>query len=207
MTALLAPTDALQQSERIIQLLEQRRGEFPCAEEFLAIHRPAHQELERNKQITERAVAAWRESLAHRWDCEVAGCRLYKQLYQQFVAFYGSATVPEVQLIARSGTEENSSPVGLLADLRRMEAALLVNSKQLPFAAQRLPELSEVCAALDNAISKTNECEAERRESALAQRMAQEAHRRLYGTVRQAFARHYGEQWLLEVEEAHTETL
>ncbi len=199
MTALLAPADALQQSERIIQLLEQRRGEFPCAEEFLAIHRPAHQELERNRQITERAVAAWRESLAHRWDCEVVGCRLYNQLYQQFVAFYGSAA-PEVQLIARSGTEENSSPAELLADLRRMEAALLVNSKQLPFAAQRLAELSEVCAALDNAICKTNEHETARRESVLAQRMVQEAHRRLYGTTRQAFAQHYGEQWLLEVE-------
>ena len=205
MTALLAPADALQQSERIIHLLEQRRGEFPYAEELLAIHRPAHEELERNKQVTEQAVAAWRQSLAHRWDCEVAGCRLYKHVYQQFVAFYSSAAAPEVQLIARSSVEESSSPAELLADLRRMEAALLVNSKQLPFAAQRLAELSEVCAALDNAISKTNACEAARRASALAQRMAQEAHRRLYGTTRQAFAKHYGEQWLLEVEEAYAE--
>lgn len=198
MTTLPAPADALQESARIIQLLEQRRGEFPCAEDFLAVHRPTHQALEHNKRIAEQAVAAWRASLAHRWNCEIAGRRLYKQIYQQFTEFYGSADAPEVQLISRGGAEDYSSPSDLLADLRRMEAALVVNRARLPFAAQRLGELGEVCAALDRAISDTRAYEAERRTSALEQRMAQETYRRLYKTTCAALAHHYGEAWLRE---------
>lgn len=198
MTTLPTPVNALQDSERIIQLLEQRHDEFPHAEEFLAVHRPTHQELERNKQITEQAVTAWREALAYRWTCEIAGRRLYKQIYQQFTEFYGSADAPEVQLISRGGAEENSSPAELLVDLRRMEAALIVNSERLPFATQRLSELVDVCTSLDEAINATNVYESERRASVLEQRMVQETYRRLCHTTRQALAEHYGSQWLLE---------
>jgi hypothetical protein len=198
MTTLPTPANALQESERMIELLEQRRDEFPHAEELLAIHRPTHQELERNKRITEQAVTAWRESLAHRWNCEIAGRRLYKQIYQQFTAFYGSADAPEVQLISRGGAEENSSPAELLVDLRRMEAALVVNNERLPFAAQRLSELGEVCTMLDEAIKATNAYESERRTSVLEQRMVQETYRRLCNATRRALTEHYGSQWLLE---------
>lgn len=193
MTTLLAPADALAESRRLMQVLEQHRGELPFADEFLAAHRPTHQQLEESRARADHAVAAWRAALAHRWDCEVAGRRLYKQIYQQMIAVYGSTDAPEVLLISRGGAEAESSPEELLSDLRRLEVALALNRAHLPFAAARLEHLSHICEALAEAVHAANLREAERRASVLTLRMVQELYRRRRDATRQALLNHYGE--------------
>lgn len=202
MTTLRAPADALTEAQRIIELLEQRHDELPFAAELLAAYRPAHAELARTKARGEQAVAAWQAALAQRWECEIAGCRSYKHIYQQLVAFYGSADAPEVQIVAYGGAEDHRTPSELLGDLRRMEAALRVSHARLPFAGQRLGELTQTCAALDAAIIATSARAAERRVAALEQRVVQEAHRRLNQAAQQQLAAFYGGHMPLAVAEA-----
>lgn len=194
MTVLLAPIDAIAESQRLIDILEQRRGELPFAEELLSRHLPAHQQLARCQASSEAAVNAWRAALAQRWECEVRGRRLYKQIYRQHVEHYGSREAPEVRLISRAGAEADSSPSELLADLRRLGTALALNVDQLPFAPARLAELNTTCAALEQAIAAASALEAERRESVLDRRMAQEAYRRLSAATRDALFDFYGER-------------
>lgn len=192
MTMLSTLADALTESTRLIAALERRRDELPFAEHRLAIHRPAHQELESSRASSERAVEAWRAALARRWECEVAGRRLYKQIVGQFAAFYGSTSAPEVQMLSRGEAEVNSSPAELLGDLRRLQAALAMGTATLPFAAERLPEVEQACAALEAAIAEANTCERQRRAAVLDYRMAQEAYRRARATTRHALIEHYG---------------
>lgn len=192
MSALLAPADAVVESERLIAALERHRAELPFVEDVLAVHRPTHQELESSRTSSEQAVNAWRAALAQRWNCEVAGRRLYKQILRQFVEHYGKAAAPEVQMLSRGEAEVNSSPGELLRDLRRLQAALVAAHESLPFAARRLPELEKACDALEQAIAEANACEAHRRATAIDRRMAQEAYRRARTSTRRALIEHYG---------------
>src|SRR5215207_2500599 len=143
MTTLPAPTDALAESQRLIGMIEQLRGDLPFADDILALHRPTHHELEISATKSEQAVAAWREALARRWDSEVAGLRLYKRVVRQLAEHYGGEDAPEVQMLLRGGTDSDSTPSELLADLRRLQAALSVG---LEFARERLPEVEQACA-------------------------------------------------------------
>jgi hypothetical protein len=194
MTALLAPTEALDESQRLMAALEQRRGELPFADELVAIHRPIHAELEQSYQRSEQAVAAWRAALAQRWECEVAGRRLYKRLLRQLAGHYGGESAPEIQLLSRGGAEADSSPVELLADLRRLQAATLVGSAAQAFAGAAQDELEQVCASLDSAIAAANRYETQRRNAVLDNRMANEAYRRARGETRRRLSEHYGDQ-------------
>jgi len=194
MTSLPAPTDALAESQRLIATLEQLRAELPFADDILAQYRPTHDELASSHVKSEAAVAAWRAALARRWDCEVAGRRLYKQIIRQFAEHYGSASAPEVKLLSRGGAEAESSPAELLGDLRRLHAALAVGAEALSFAAKRLPELERVCANLESAITEANVCETSRRVAVLDIRMAREAYRRVRSETRRILIEHYGER-------------
>lgn len=192
MTALLAPDDAIAESQRLIELLEHRSGELPFASDHLARHRPAFQALQRCSQHSNAAVANWRAALAQRWDCEVQGRRLFKQIRRQFVEHYGSAERPEVQIITRNGAEADSTPSELLADLRRLQHILTLNTDALPFAAERCAPLDKACADLERAITAASTCEAERRSWVLERRMAQEAYRRARADTAQAIQEFYG---------------
>ena len=187
MTTLPAPTDALAESQRLIATIEQLRGELPFADDILALHRPTHQELEISAAKSEQAVAAWRGALARRWDSEVAGLRLYKRIVRQLAEHYGGENAPEVQMLSRGGAE--SSPAELLADLRRLQAALSVG---LTFARERLPEIEQACRALEIAITEANQSETQRRVAVLDNRMAREAYRRVRGETRRQLVEHYG---------------
>jgi hypothetical protein len=191
MSALLTPSDALAESQRLIVALEQRRSELPFADDVLAIHRPTHEDLARCSARSDDAVEAWRAALARRWECEVAGRRLYKQGVRQLVEHYGRGA-PEVQLLSRGGAEVDSSPSELLHDLRRLQAALELAQSALPSAAERLDEAAQVCAALDMAITDATSREEQRRTAALDRRMAQEAYRRVRATTRRVLINHYG---------------
>ena len=193
MTALLAPGEALAESQRLIAALERRRNELPFADEALAIHHPTHRDLERSRIKSDDAVDAWRAALARRWECEVAGRRLYKQTLRQLADYYGGDEAPEVQLLSRGEAEVNSSPVELLRDLRRLQAALDMSAELLPFAGQRRADVEQVCAALEAAIAEAQDCEAQRRAAVLERRMAQEAYRRARATTQLALLKHYGD--------------
>ena len=194
MTTLLAPIDALEESQRLIATLEQLRNEIPFAEDMLAIHRPTHSELEQTHIRTEQAVAAWRTALAQRWECEVAGRRLYKRILRRLSAHYGGDHAPEIQLLSRGGAEANSSPAELLADLRRLQAALSVGNAAQLFAGEPGDELEQVCAALEDAIAAANTYETQRRNAVLDNRLANEAYRRARTETRRRLVEHYGEQ-------------
>src|SRR6266516_3848480 len=187
MTALLAPGDALAESQRLIAALERRRSELPFADDVLAIHRPTHQNLERSSSSSDDAVEAWRAALARRWECEVAGRRLYKQIFRQLAEHLGRDDAPEIQLLSRGEAEVNSSPAELLHDLHRLQAALELVGASLPFA-----EVERTCAGLEAAIAEANSSEEQRRASALERRMAQEAYRRARATTQRALIEHYG---------------
>ena len=194
MTTLSPPTDTLAESQRLIAIIEQLRGELPFADDILALHRPTHHELETSHTRSEDAVTAWRAALARRWECEVAGRRLYKQVVRQLAEHYGGEDAPAVQLLSRGGAEADSSPAELLADLRRLQAALAVGSESLVFARTRLPESEQVCAALEGAIAEANFRETQRRVAVLDNRMAREAYRRARTETRRALIEHYGER-------------
>jgi hypothetical protein len=170
--------------------IERLRGELPFADDILALHRPAHHELEICAARSEQAVAAWRGALARRWDSEVAGLRLYKRIVRQLAEHYGGEDAPEVQMLSRGGTEADSSPSELLADLRRLQAALSVG---LGFANERLPEVEQACVALESAILEANQSETQRRVAVLDHRMAREAYRRVCNETRRLLVQHYGE--------------
>jgi len=194
MTTLLAPIHALEESQRLITTLEQLRHEIPFAEAILAIHLPTHSELEQTHIRAQQTVTAWRAALALRWECEVAGRRLYKRILRQLSAHYGGDHAPEIQLLSRGGAEANSSPAELLADLRRLQAALSVGSAAGLFAGEGGGELERTCAALEDAIAAANTCETQRRNAALDSRLAKEAYRRARSETRRRLAEHYGER-------------
>jgi hypothetical protein len=198
MTTLPAPTDALAESQRLMTMIEQLRSELPFADDILASHRPTHYELEISAAKSEQAVAAWRGALARRWESEVAGLRLYKRIVRQLAEHYGSADAPEVQLLSRGGAEAESSPSELLADLRRLQAALSVG---LGLASERLPEVEQACAALERAITDANQSETQRRVAVLDNRMAREAYRRVRSQTRRLLVDHFGEHMAHEFTE------
>jgi hypothetical protein len=198
MTTLPAPTDALAESQRLIAMIEQLRGELPFADDILALHWPTHHELETSATKSEQAVAAWRGALARRWESEVAGLRLYKRIVRQLAEHYGRDDAPEVQMLSRGGADADSSPAELLADLRRLQAALSVG---LGFASERLPEVEQACAALQSAITEANQSETQRRVAVLDNRMAREAYRRVRGETHRLLVEHYGEHMATEFTE------
>ena len=198
MTTLPAPTDALAESQRLIAMVERLRGELPFADDILALHRPTHHELETSATKSEQAVDAWRGALARRWDAEVAGLRLHKRIIRQLAEHYGGENAPEVQMLSRGGAAAESTPAELLADLRRLQAAL---SAGLGFARERLPEVKRACAALESAITDANQSETQRRVAVLDNRMAREAYRRVRGETRRLLVEHYGEHMTHEFTE------
>ncbi len=176
MTSLLAPANTLLDSQRLIAAFDHLRNELPLANEILDTHEPLHVKLQQTHQVSEQAVTAWRTALASRWECEVAGRRLYKRILRQLIGLYGEHA-PEVQLLSRGGAEADSSPSELLADLRRLGAAFAIGGAPID-TPELQGELQQCCAALDRAIETTRQCETQRRNAVLDHRMAGEVYRR-----------------------------
>ena len=191
MTAIYT-TDPLAESQRLIAVLERNLALVPFAAEQLAVHRSVQTMLIACQQRSDAAVSAWRSALARRWECEIAARRLYKQVQRQYIALYGSAEHPEVQRIASSYDDANTSPKSLLTDLQRVLLDLRVRRDTL--VAERQSELQHTCDELDTAIHEAEHCEAARRTAVLERRMAQEAFRRARTATQDAFNTHYGTQ-------------
>lgn len=193
MPTLLASSDILGESQRLISVLEERCAELPSAEYMLAMHRSTHHELENSHIISEQAVEAWRAALANRWECEVAGRRLYKQVLRQLINYCGN-DAPEIQLLSQGQFEEHRSPSELLDDLRRVQLVLTLKTETLPFAHQRLTEIAHISSALSRTIDEVTDWERRRRMAVLDYRLAREAYRRICAQTRQVLADHYGDQ-------------
>ncbi|HNP73128.1 MAG TPA: hypothetical protein PLO33_14675 [Kouleothrix sp.] len=187
MNTTLAPTETLAESRRLIATLEQLRGDLPFADELLAAHIPRQHELEQTYARSEQAVAAWRAALARRWECEVAGRRLYKRTLRRLIEQHGGEHAPAVQLLSRGGAEADSTPSELLADLRRLLAAASV-------AGERQDEIAHSCTALEAAIGNAARCETERRNAVIDHRLASEAYRRTRAETQQRLGAYYGER-------------
>lgn len=198
MTSLLA-ADPLMESRRFITLLEQHAAGLPFAAEHLELHRRTWQALEHCQHRSDTAVATWRTALAHRWEREVAGRRLYKQIYRQYVEFYGSADCPEVQRIADGHSDSNASPADLLIDLRRLHADLALHPAA-PFVA-RCSDVLHACATLELALHEASRCEAERRSAVLERRIVQESFRRACLHTQRAISEHFSSAIPLEFDE------
>jgi hypothetical protein len=191
MTASLAPLDAITESIRLISSLEQHRDAISSVDSMLDAHRQVHNDLILCHEASEAAVNAWRVALARRWDCEVAGRRLYKQALRQIADALGALS-PQIQMLSRGGAEANSSPSELLKDLRRVQACLTIEAPQLSFAAERLRQIEQICLALELAISEAQHWEHRRRNAVLDNRMARESFRRICEETFGKLSAHYG---------------
>lgn len=190
MTVVPPSADALAESQRLIDALEQHRGDLPFAEAALETHRTMHRELEQAHSSSAQAVIEWRAALARRWDCEVTGRRLYKHILRQLVEHYGEDSAP-VKLISRGGAEAESTPAELLEDLRRLSATLALEGMPEEIAA-RAPLVEAECLELARAIGQVSASEHRRRQTVLDDRMVREVYRRVRGETGRALSLHYG---------------
>ncbi|MGQ9549025.1 MAG: hypothetical protein ACUVSY_14970 [Roseiflexus sp.] len=207
MTTLPSPNDAIADSARLIAILERYHRDVPEIESLLAAHRTTHQQMTASYHASEDAIAAWRTALARRWTCEIAARRLYKQTLRQIVQHYGSAEAPTIRLISRGGAEADSTPSELLEDMRRLHTVLSLEASVLPFAEQRLAEITQSCAALETAINDVAESERRRRTAVLDLRIAREVYRRMRHETYQMLANQLGDQASLDIDESVIETM
>lgn len=152
-------------------------AELPSIRDELERHLKLRYELERRQLEAEEALANWRTALARRWKCEVAGQRLYTQIYRQLESFYG-ADAAYLQIInpTRSGVARTADE--LLADLQRLMASCELMEPRPDFIEARLVELAEAVLQLDQALTRTSQCEELRRTAMLSHRLAQGTFRR-----------------------------
>lgn len=110
--------------------------------------------------LAEQALSTWRAALARRWHCEVAAQRAYKAAQRQLAAHRGDSPA-EPFTPANPGAE--STPRGLLNEVRRVVDVLELLAAEQPFATAALVGLRAAGDELEAAIALTDSCEAERR--------------------------------------------
>lgn len=146
-------------------------------------HFQLRHELDQRQKQAEAALAEWRTALAWRWKCEVAGQRLYLQIFRQLETLYGAnATYLQIIGPARAGVARTADE--LLADLQRLAASCEIMDPRPGFIAARLDELIEVVHQLDKALTWTNQAEEARRAAMLGQRLAQGTFQRSIQRIR-----------------------
>lgn len=174
----------LDDASHLIATLEQFRTQLPFADEELSYFHALRHKLVEHQSTSEKTLTEWRRALAWRWDCEVAGQRLFLQIRRDLIDCFG-ANAPQLQLVAPSQTNSARTAAELLDDLRRLYASLTVMQPRPPFAGQRLSELAVACKNLSEALSQTSFWENERRSAILDQRLTFQAYQRAYDQTRQ----------------------
>ena len=111
MTALIT-NDALAESQHVAALLKRHAATLPPGASQVNQLLLACQLFERCQQQSEAAVAAWRTALARRWECEIAGRRIYKYVERQYLEWYGPESLELQRIISHDG---NFLPADLLA--------------------------------------------------------------------------------------------
>ena len=186
MTA-LTTNDALAESQHVAAMLRRHAATLPPGATQVNQLLLACQLFERCQQQSDAAVAAWRTALARRWECEIAGRRIYKQVERQYLEWYGPASLELQRIISHD--DGNFSPADLLADLRRIQAdlALLAGRNDL---AQNHDHVAAAAERLEATIHNAAVCEAARRGAVLERRIAQDAFRRARTTAQHGLAEH-----------------
>lgn len=192
MTTRPAIEEAIADSQKLLVLLEQHAPEVPYLDGRIAHHCDIQAELERCSAESRDAVEAWRAALARRWDCEVAGRRLYKQNLRQMTEFFGEGA-PQVTLLSRGGAEANSTPNELYEDLLRLQAGLQLQRAVFPGAHERSQAVGVCATELNHAIEIARRAELRRRSAVLDGRMACETFRRAWEQTFTHLADHYGD--------------
>ncbi len=187
----------VEESYRLIALLEHHAHHLPFAEDELARHRALQADLEERQQMSKHALDEWRAALAQRWECEVAGQRLYLHIQRQIRDYFGVET-PHLQVIAPLKPDAGRTAADLLADLQHMEASLALLRPQPPFVAERRAQLAVACANLDAALSWTVRSETQRRNALLSQRLAYNVYKRVRARTLQLLATHLSDSILAE---------
>ncbi len=163
--------DILADSNRMVALLERYRTDLPFVDKELTLHQSLRHELETHQRAGERSLAEWRQALARRWECEIAGQRFYMHMHRQLCDYFG-ADSPYLKIMLPDNTRSARTAVELLNDLRRLQASLEILQPQPPFVCLELPALTQVCTDLEEALNWTQRCEAQRRTAMLEQRLA-----------------------------------
>lgn len=184
-------------SSRLINVLERYHPKLPFIDEELACHQALRRELEIYLQAGEDTLAEWRQALAQRWECEVAGQRCYLKIQRQLRDYFG-ADSPQFQVIAPLHDTTPRSAADLLADLQRVEAALNL-LHDWPLVTDTLAHLNRVCVRLEYALTQTSMCEKQRQNALLEQRLAYQAYQRARSQTQRLLAEYFGEQTLLEL--------
>lgn len=167
--------DILADSNRMVALLERYRTDLPFVDKELALHQSLRHELETHQRAGEHSLAEWRQALARRWECEIAGQRFYMQMHRQLCDYFG-ADSPYLKIMLPDDTRSARTAVDLLNDLRRLQASLEIIQPQPPFVCWQLPTLAHICNDLEEALKWTQHCEARRRTAMLEQRLAYNAY-------------------------------
>jgi hypothetical protein len=178
--------DMVEDSSQLLALLERRQSELPAARDLLDRHRELHHELLHRQQNGERALEEWRRALARRWECEVAGQRLYMNVQRELVAYFGPSS--QALLIFLHGDDRERDATQLLADLRRLHAALAITRGVPAAATEHLPELARACDALDEALRWSNRCEQQRHRAFLDRHLSQQAYQQVRERTERALA-------------------
>jgi hypothetical protein len=178
--------DLVEDSNQLLAQLERQQGEHPGARDLLERHRQLHHELLQRQQSGERALDEWRRALARRWDCEVAGQRLYLNVQRELVAYFGHES--QALLIFLRGDERERDATQLLADLRRLHAALAITRGVPAAATEHLPDLLRACDALDEALRWSNRCEQQRHRAFLDRHLSQQAYQQVRERTQRALA-------------------
>ncbi len=163
--------DVLADSNRMVALLERYRTDLPCVDKELALHQSLRHELETHQRDGEHALAEWRQALARRWECEIAGQRFYMHMQRQLCDYFG-ADSPHLKIMLPDNSQSARTATELLSDLRRLQASLEILQPQPPFVCLQLPALTQTCTDLEEALNWTQRCEARRRTAMLEQRLA-----------------------------------
>lgn len=142
--------EALESPLWLIATLEQHQAELPFAADALLILLPLQQHLATQRAAGEQAIDCWRESLARRWQAEVAAQRAYDHARRVPTA---AATRPtKLALNASELLDE-------LCQLRRDLSNAAAPDERL------LHRLADACTALASTIETAGHHEAKRREA------------------------------------------
>ncbi|HMQ30050.1 MAG TPA: hypothetical protein PKD53_04945 [Chloroflexaceae bacterium] len=187
MLSLTPSADPTFSARQILDLLERHRGRSPSLDEELRHCQALHEAMLEQSQRAEGALAAWQAALARRWSCEVAAQRAYRTVQSRLEGQSGDA--PYGPLVAPAQPGAASTPRALLAEVRRLEAALELVVPRPPFADEATARLRAVGDDLAAAIAQTDSCEAQRRSVVSEQRVVASLLERSHQRARQLLAR------------------
>jgi len=180
-------------SQQFIALLESQAPQHPFVGEELARHRVLYSELQHRQDFNEHTLREWRAALTRRWECEIAGQRLFTQIQRQLREHFGTDSL-QVEAVAPVLDSNAVTAADLLMALRRMHAGLTLLQPSPPFVAERLSQLKPVLTALAEALEQTRLCEAARRQAVLNQQLARGAYERARNQTRHLFIEQLGEE-------------